>query len=188
VKKLFFLIVFILSLLANTQTFANDDNFDSTRSLRIKQMCETYLYRLNTLLNNNRLSWYLRNMGYQEHYIFEECSIADCWIEECVINITLYFAYIPGNHRFFPVIGTNVDDVVVMTDSQYSIEQREKFSLDIYSTVMSLCREFVYEWISEKDVKLVVKKSFKSDKKFDTLFVWENGEIKYLPIFFDQDL
>lgn len=178
-NKLIFLIFCVFSLLIDFQVIAE---LKPTEGL-IEQYNNFYfrssLGRLNTLLNNPRLWRYLEMKGYttsqKENNIFEDSRIADCFFDDKagVINIILYFEYL---------------EYIREEKSKTFIERREWFALKVYQIIMRLCREFIYEDISGDDIKLVIKHTSIPEIQGNTLFIWENGEVKYFPKFFDQNL
>lgn len=171
IQKIICSLLFLASVLGNNKVFAkpeeiNSHNFELASSLS----------RLNCILNHSHINTYLAMKGYihldVEYLIYDVPIIADCKCDDeaGVIEITLYFKCVCGEP--LPSL----------------VESREWFALKVYEIVMNLCREFIREDISQEDIKLVVKHSRTTESEGNTLFIWENGDIRYFPKFFASHL
>lgn len=171
-SKVLFSMLLALSVFGNFQAFAIQINE--------REFCidiQTYsLARLNTLLNNRNLRSYLPMKGYSiiEGNLVEELLLADCYYnknENSFINIILYYGCINYNDH-----------------SKSFIEQRELFASKIFDIVLGLCKEFVHEDITRNNIRLVCKSTQIKEQDGNTFFIWEGGDIRYFPKFFDVHL
>ncbi len=164
-NRLFFFILLGLLMFASPQVF--------TVLINNKEYCidkqTNSLARINTILNSKNLQRYLETKDYS----FEETRVvheilADCNADNEFIKITIYCNKIFGDN------------------TKTFIEQREFIASKTFEIILNLCREFIHEDITHRHIRLEAKSFCIKEKEGNTLFIWENGDVRYFPKFFDQ--
>jgi hypothetical protein len=125
--------------------------------------------RMSSILNNQHAENYFWSKGYPsfgESFLKHSADITfdrDNLVNP-ILTVTIHLDYVRNG-----------------------VQEREFFAFKFNEFILKLCREFICEDLSEKDLRLVVKYGRIKEIENNTLFIWDKRGPIYFPRFFDEN-